>query len=140
MSFFRRPKYKPVEEGWVYSKVQFRLGENQVDEDILRDFIQETKSVICNYINRTYVPEPLGFVFVNMVMDLLKSQALNGALDNDALADIGIGAIAKIEDGDSQLQFRTGSSSANTGAHVADVDSLLYNYTAQLDKYRLTKW
>lgn len=140
MSFFRRPKYEPVSRGWVYSRIQTRLGENALDEDVLRDYIEETESVICNYINRTYVPEPLKFVFMNMVLDLLKSQALNGNIDNDALSDINIGTLSKIEDGDSQLQFRTGSSSANTGVHVGDVDSLLYNYTSQLDKYRLTKW
>lgn len=141
MSFCRRPKYKPVEKGWVYDKIQNRLADNPLEESILKDFIEETESVICNYINRTYVPEPLKFVFVNMTMDLLKSQALNGNIDNDALADIGIGALSSIKDGDSELKFKTSAStSTGTGAHTADVDSLLYNYTQQLDKYRLLKW
>lgn len=140
MSFSRKPKYEKVERGWVYSRIQTRLGENPIEEDVLMDYIEEVESVICNYINRTYVPEPLKFVFMNMTMDLMKSQALSGNLENEQLSEITIGQISKIEDGDSQIQFKTGSSSANTGVHVGDVDSLLYNYTAQLDKYRLIKW
>ncbi len=140
MSFSRRPKYHPVCCHWVYDRVQSRLADNPLEEMVLMDYIEETGYAICNYINRTYVPEPLKFVYVNLVMDLLKSQALNGNIDNDKLADIGVGSLASIKDGDSELKFRTSSSSSNTGAHVADVDSLLYNYTSQLNKYRLTKW
>lgn len=140
MSFCRRPKYKKVELQWVYDRVQSRLADNQLEENVLMDYLEEVETTICNYINRTYVPEPLRFVFVNLTMDLLKSQALNGNIENEQLSEIIIGQISKIEDGDSQIQFKTGSSSANTGVHIGDVDSLLYNYTAQLDKYRLIKW
>lgn len=141
MSFSRRPKYHPVKPCWVYERVQIRLGNNPMEKDSLIDYIEETESVICNYINRTYVPEPLRFVFLNMVMDLLKSQALNGNIENDSLADFGLGSISSIKDGDSEIKFKTSASSnTGTGAHVADVDSLLYNYKEQLDKYRLTKW
>lgn len=141
MSFCRRPKYKKVELEWVYDRVQNRLADNQLEEDILMDYLEEVETTICNYINRTYVPEPLRFVFVNLTMDLLKSQALNGNIENEALEDIGLGALSSIKDGDSELKFKTSASTnTGTGAHVADVDSLLYNYTQQLDKYRLTKW
>lgn len=140
MSFLRRPVYKKVDYDWVYDKIQNRLGDNAMEEDVLRDYIEETGSVICNYINRTYIPEPLKFVFVNMTMDLLKSLAINGDIDNDKLSEINLGRVSKIEDGDSQIQFNTSSSSANSGVHVGDPDSLLYNYTSQLDKYRLLKW
>jgi len=140
VSFCRRPKYKKVELQWVYDRVQSRLADNQLEENVLMDYLEEVETTICNYINRTYVPEPLRFVFVNLTMDLLKSQALNGNIENEQLSEIIIGQISKIEDGDSQIQFKTGSSSANTGVHIGDVDSLLYNYTAQLDKYRLIKW
>lgn len=140
MSFSRKPKYEKAERGWVYSRIQTRLGENPIEEDVLMDYIEEVESVICNYINRTYVPEPLKFVFMNMTMDLMKSQALSGNLENEQLSEITIGQISKIEDGDSQIQFKTSGSSANTGVHVGDVDSLLYNYIGQLDKYRLIKW
>lgn len=140
MSFYRKPKYEKVEYDWVYKRIQERLIEDPIDKDVLMDYIEEVESVICNYINRTYVPEPLKFVFMNMTMDLLKSQAINGIVDNEKLGEITIGQISKIEDGDSQIQFKTSGSSASTGVHVGDVDSLLYNYTNQLDKYRLIKW
>ena len=140
MSFSRRPKYNKVDTIWIYNRIQNRMADNPVEKSVLMDYIEETESVICNYINRTYVPEPLRFVFMNMTLDLLKSQALNGNIENDQLTDISVAQISKIEDGDSQIQFKTASSSAVTGAHVGDVDALLYNYTNQLDKYRLTKW
>lgn len=134
----RRPVYDEVDKDWVRKIITARLQNNPIDEDLLLSFIDETESVITNYINRSYVPMPLKFVFVNMCMDLLKSQAMNGNIDNEQLADTGVGAIASIKDGDSEIKFAT--SKTATGAHVADVDSLLYNYTAQLDKYRLLKW
>lgn len=134
----RKPHYKPVDVDWVYQTIQDRLGEHQIGKILLYNYIEEVQYTICNYINRGYVPEPLKFVVMNMTMDLLKSQALIGNLDNDKLADAGIGVISSIKDGDSELKFST--SKSNTGAHVADVDSLLYNYASQLNKYRLTKW
>lgn len=134
----RRPRYKVACKQWVYEIIQNRLGDNRLGQILLNGYIDETESVICNYINRGYVPEPLKFVFVNMTMDLLKSQALNGNIDNDSLADIGIGSVASIKDGDSELKLAT--SKTHTGAHTADVDSILYNYKAQLDKYRVLKW
>lgn len=141
MSFCRRPKYKKVENEWVYARVQNRLADNQLEQDVLMDYIEEVECAICNYINRTYVPEPLKFVFVNLTMDLLKSQALNGIIDNENLSDISIGSLSSIKDGDSEIKFKTSATTnTGTGAHTADVDSLLYNYTQQLDKYRLLKW
>lgn len=140
MSFSRRPRYQPVKREWVADRIQTRLGDNLMDLDVLMDYVEETEICICNYINRNYVPEPLRFVFVNLVMDLLKSQALNGNIENDLLSDLGPGAVSSIKDGDSEIKFKTSSKNTGTGAHIADIDALLYNYTNQLDKYRLFKW
>lgn len=134
----RRPQYKQVSKEWVYEIVQNRLGDDRIGSALLNSYIEEVGITICNYINRGYVPEPLRFVYVNLVMDLLKSEALNGNVDNEKLADAGMGVLSSIKDGDTELKFA--SSKTKTGAHVADVDSLLYNYTQQLNKYRLTKW
>ena len=134
----RRPIYEEVDKEWVYETIQNRLDDKPLGSALLRSYIDETETVITNYINRSYVPMPLKFVYVNMVMDLLKSEAMNGNIDNDKLADVGIAAVSSITDGDTELKFAT--TKTNTGAHVADVDSLLYNYTIQLDKYRLLKW
>ena len=133
----RRPRYKPVSTDWVQEKVQSRVT-TPIGSAVLKTYIEEVQCSICNYINRGYVPEPLRFVFLNLTIDLLKSQALTGYLDNEALADASIGNISSIKDGDSEIKFAT--SKTNTGAHVADVDSLLYNYQSQLDKYRILKW
>lgn len=133
----RRPVYKKTEKEWVYETVQNKLGDNRLGTIVLYNYIEEVGTSICNYINRDYVPDPLRFVYVNLVMDLLKSEALNGNIDNEHLSDVSTGTIASIKDGDSELKF---SSKANTQAHVGNVDSFLYNYTQQLDKYRLLKW
>lgn len=138
MSDCRYPQYKKVETSWVYETVLNRLGENSIGSALLQSYIEEVETVIMNYINRGYVPMPLRYVFVNMVLDLLKSEAINGNINNDTLADAGIGALASIQDGDTEIKFAT--SKTSTGAHVADVDSLLYNYQLQLNKYRLIKW
>jgi len=134
----RRPHYKEVEKDWVYESIQNRMGDDRIGSAVLYNYIDEVESVICNYINRSYVPEPLKFVFMNLVLDLLKSQALNGQLNNDTLADASIGSYSSIKDGDTELKFAT--SKTNTGSHVADVEALLYNYTIQLNKYRILKW
>lgn len=134
----RRPVYKPVDVVWVTDKIQNKLGADQVGKIRLRDYIEEIQYIICNYINRNYVPEPLKFVVVNMTMDLLKSEALTGNIDNEKLAEAGMGTVSSVKDGDSEIKFAT--TNTLTGAHVADVDSLIFNYKIQLDKYRLLKW
>lgn len=134
----RRPVYKKTEKEWVYESVQNKLGENRIGSVLLYNYIEEVGTSICNYINRDYVPEPLRFVYVNLVMDLLKSEALNGYIENEKLSDVGIGILSSVKDGDSELKFA--SSKTKTGSHTADVDSFLYNYTQQLDKYRILKW
>lgn len=137
----RKPRYKELEHDWVYKTVQNRLGDNQMNPCSLHSYIEQIEYTIKNYINRNYVPEPLKFVVLTMTMDLLKSEALNGFIDNEALSDIGLGSLSSIQDGDSEIKFNTSSSTkTSTGAHVADVDSIIYNYKSQLDKYRLTKW
>lgn len=137
----RRPRYQELEHDWVYRTIQKRLGDNQMNPCSLHSYIEQVEYTIKNYINRNYVPEPLKFVAVTMTMDLLKSEALNGFIDNEALSDIGLGSLSSIKDGDSEIKFKTSASTnTGTGAHVADVDSLIYNYKSQLDKYRLTKW
>lgn len=137
----RKPRYPEVEHDWVYKTIQKRLGNDQMNPCSLHSYIEQVEYTIRNYINRNYIPEPLKFVVVTMTMDLLKSEALNGFIDNEALSDIGLGALSSIKDGDSEIKFKTSASSnTGTGAHMADVDSLIYNYKSQLDKYRLTKW
>ncbi len=134
----RKPYYKSVDSDWVYDQIENRLGANTIGRELLYSYIEETQYCIQNYINRGYVPEPLKFVVVNLTIDLLKSQALNGLIQDDTLGDVGTGAIASIKDGDSEIKFAT--SKTSTGAHVGDVDVLLYNYTIQLNKFRVNKW
>lgn len=134
----RRPIYKKTDKEWIYEVVQNKLGDNRLGTSLLNNYIEEVGTSICNYINRDYVPDPLRFVYVNLVMDLLKSEALNGNIENEKLSDVGIGIFSSIKDGDSELKFA--SSNTKTGSHTADVDSFLYNYTQQLDKYRLLRW
>lgn len=137
----RKPHYKEVEHEWVFNTIQKRLSDEPMDSCSLHCYIEQVEYTICNYINRNYVPEPLKFVVVSMTMDLLKSEALNGFLDNEALSDIGLGAVSSIKDGDSEIKFKTSSTTnTGTGAHVGDVDSLIFNYKSQLDKYRLFRW
>lgn len=136
----RKPRYKEIDIHWVHETIQARLKDDQMNPCQLYSYIEQVIYTVCNYINRPYVPEPLKFVVLNMTLDLLKSEALNGFVDNELLGDVGLGSLTKIEDGDSQLQFRTGGSSGATGVHTANPEDLLYNYRTQLDKYRLTKW
>ena len=134
----RKPRYKELDHNWVYEHLQRKLGDNQMNPCDLHCYIEQIEYSVLNYINRSYIPEPLKFVVLSMTMDLLKSESLNGFIDNEALSDIGVGSISSIKDGDSEIKFKTSSSgNSGTGAHVADVDSITYNYKSQLDKYRL---
>lgn len=137
----RRPRYPKVEPTDIYNLIQQRLNDVSLEYNTLQTYIEEIQFNICNYINRGYVPEPLKFVWLNMTLDLLKSEAMNGVIENDKLGDVSIGALASIKDGDTELKLATSSSSKNSvGAHVGDVDSLIYNYKTQLDKFRVNKW
>ena len=59
----RRPVYDEVDKSWVYETIQNRLGDKPIGSALLNSFIDETESVITNYINRSY--EKLG-EFINL--------------------------------------------------------------------------
>lgn len=132
----RLPHYEKIDVDWVLTVLKGRIAD--INDATLLEYIYETLQAIANYINRGYVPQDLKYTVVNMTMDLLKSNAIDGIIQGSSLGDIQMGALASIKDGDSELKFSTTKN--HIGSHVADVDSILYNYKSQLDKFRSNSW
>lgn len=91
--------------------------------------VAEVGQLITSYINRPSVPPELKFVQANMVLDLL----VGGESLNDLDAQR---TVTSIKEGDVQVNF--GSAKMTIGESATQ--SLLHNYTAQLNKYRKFGW
>lgn len=105
-------------------------GLEMTDDDI-RLAAEETEQVIINYCNISKVPEALRFTWANMAVDVLKS------LNADQTGEAANGGPSSLNMGDTSLSFSSGTSA--TG-HTVNLDDLINNYRAQLQKFRRIKW
>ena len=105
-------------------------GLEMTDDDIMLA-AEETEQVIINYCNIRKVPEALRFTWANMAVDVLKS------LNADQTGEAANGGPSSINMGDTSLSFSSGKS---TTGHTVNLDDLINNYRAQLQRFRRIKW
>lgn len=103
--------------------------------------VGEVEQVIKNYCNIDEIPEALNYTWANMAVDLIKynyesSLPASGDLETDA-ADV-----SSIKVGDTQIQLGggRGSRAKILNSHRADLDSIIMNNKAQLNKFRRMVW
>ena len=130
----------PIDIDVVVQIIYSKVPSISTLEYLIKERIDEVCQCIKTYCNRDDIPACLKYVVANMSIDLLKSEALNGQLDDPALSAVSIGSILSIKDGDSETKFKSPKTAGGTGSHVADVDSVLFNYKALLNKYRIARW
>lgn len=124
----------------ILELVKLKLKNDSISDTEINYAIEEIVQVVSNYCNLDIdkIPKALQFTVANMVVDLVKSQNLNSLDPSDIQNNVGIGSIASVKSGDTEIKFtRNGN---GTGAHVSDVDSVTMNYKAQLNKFRRIKW
>lgn len=121
--------------------VALKITNNSITELDQLLAIGEVEQVIKNYCNIDEIPEALNYIWANMAVDLIKysyesSLPVSGDLEADA-ADV-----SSIKVGDTQIQLGGGKGARSKilNSHRADLDSIIMNNKAQLNKFRRMVW
>lgn len=130
----------------VLEIVQMKINDDLILEEDMFLAVDEVGQVIKNYCNISTVPDELKYTWANMAVDLLLYTRVSQA-DYDTSGDnetIGINDIQKIELGDTELWLgntsRTSKTSKALDSHSANLDKIVMEYKAQLQKFRRMVW
>lgn len=142
--------FEPVDKKLVKQIVQTKLGVDSPSDALLDINIDEIEQAILNYCNIDVVPKQLMYTFANMVCDIntYDSQVVkdNTPATEETSGDIEIPAsgINSVRVGNTTVTFGSGSDTSIRNralrSHEADLDSLILNYKAQLNKFRRMVW
>ena len=128
-------KWQKINETDILQKLKMLLGVTGEDKDTLLQFaLDDTKMIILNYCNLTYVPKGLETVWLKMALEFYNSSgASNGSISVGANAS---GNISSISEGDTSVSFDTSSSGGSTSSQTSTTDGLINNYIVQLNQFR----
>lgn len=129
--------------------IKAKLGIDTPSETLLNYNIDEIEQTIKNYCNLDYVPKELTYTFVNMVCDLntYDSQVVqDNTPSEDGNEDISISSsgVNSVRVGNTTISFGSGSDTSTRNralrSHQANLDQLVLDYKAQLNKFRKMVW
>lgn len=110
----------------VFQLVRAKLPAGSIPEDTeLAMYVAEVGQTILTYCNRSDMPAELVFLQANMVVDYINGQ--NRSKDPEAQA-----ALKSVKEGDVQVTFEAVKASTRESL----TDSVLFNHTAQLNRFR----
>ena len=144
-------KFEPVDKKMVKQIVKTKLGVDSPSDALLDINIDEIEQAILNYCNIEVVPKQLMYTFANMVCDIntydsqiVKDNTPDYFGDNNADIEIPASGINSVRVGNTTVTFGSGSDTSVRNralrSHEADLDSLILNYKAQLNKFRRMVW
>lgn len=124
----------------VLEIVRSKLNNNEIADFDIIIAIEEVAEVIKNYCNITDIPEGLKYTWANMATDLVRYQ---NALDNAGHSpQFNTDDVSTLKIGDTQIGLG-GNESANSkllAGHKINLDDIILNYKAQLQRYRRMVW
>lgn len=145
-----KTNFEPVDKNMVKQIVKTKLGVDSPSDALLDINIDEIEQAILNYCNIDVVPKQLMYTFANMVCDIntYDSQVVkdNTPATEESEGDIEIpsSGINSVRVGNTTVTFGSGSDTSVRNralrSHEADLDSLILNYKAQLNKFRRMVW
>ena len=130
----------------INSIVSTKLKGLTPDTDVMNLCIAEAKQYILDYCNISVIPEALNFTCANIAVDLYKYQTeINKDTSQMSLEDaVDPSNIASIKEGDTTITLGVAKNATNISArgvtlssHTPDLDKIVMNYTAILQKYRI---
>lgn len=131
----------------VYIILAQRIDTSKLRNDFIRTCYEEICQSIQNYINRPYVPCELRYIVCQLLVDLMNyyEELMVDTTDPDYEPPINYDNVSDIKVGDTQVKL---GGSTSTGvdttsdrgralnSHIPNLDSMVFNYAAQLNKYR----
>ena len=128
-------QFKKIDETTILSRLKALLGITGEDKDMLLQFaLDDTKMMILNYCNLSYIPKGLEIVWLKMTIEFYNSSGLSmGNINVGANAS---GKVSSISEGDTSVSFDTSNSNGSSSAQTSTTDGLINNYIIQLNQYR----
>ena len=109
------------------------------DDDIL-SALKEVEQEIKNYCRIPSVPEALKYTWCNMSIDLLLYNHEVNTTPDDVLEAFDPSDVSSIRVGDTTIslgdKYRNNSRSRTLQSHNANLDDIITNFRAQLNRYR----
>ncbi|WP_019123696.1 hypothetical protein [Brevibacillus massiliensis] len=117
-------------------KLRLSLADDKNDAIVL-SYIVEIGHRIRHYCNITGIPDALLYVWASMVVDALRVDLPNV----DEIADsIGVSAGANVKVGDTSVSGGSGSGGGLTNTAKSVIDKIVFDYRADLHRYRRLVW
>lgn len=126
----------------VFEIVNAKLNNDAITELDIHMAIDEVGEEIKNYCNIDEIPNGLKYTWANMAIDLAKYQfEANNPVD-DILDAIDATDVSTLKIGDTQIALGGNNSERATAlkSHKPNLDQILMNYKAQLNRYRRMVW
>jgi hypothetical protein len=122
-----------AESAAVLSIVKLRLGLTDEWDALVSSYVQEIGQRILHYTNLSEVPNALEHTWASMVIDALRIEQpkLPGIEETS-------GAGEEITVGDTSTKPAQGSGLTNTSKTV--IDTVVFNYRTDLNRYRKLRW
>lgn len=109
------------------------------DDDILMSVL-EVEQAILNYCQIPRVPPQLNFVWANMTVDLCLFQLEVNNTPEDPLDGLDVSDLSSVKIGDTSLyigdKYRSNARSRTLQSHNANLDQIVMNHQAQLNRFR----
>ena len=106
-----------------------KLSNITLPREQINAYVDEIAQSIMTYCNRNDIPNELKFVHANMVIDLITQDQRKISESDNLFAKT-------IKEGDVQITFESNRISTSEVA----TQSIIFNYTAQLNKFRKLRW
>jgi hypothetical protein len=113
-----------------------KLGDN-TNPALCKLATEEVEQAIKNYCNIDKVPDELKFVWANMAIDLIRYEK---AVKGNDTEDISIADVASISMGDTSINLGGGGANSAKKSHIPNLDQIVMNNKAQLNRYRRMVW
>jgi len=126
----------------VFEIVSAKLNNEAITELDINMAIDEVGEEIKNYCNIDIIPDGLRYTWANMAIDLAKYQyEVNNPVD-DILDALDATDVSTLKIGDTQIALGGNNSERATAlkSHKPNLDQILMNYKAQLNRYRRMVW
>ena len=126
----------------VFEIVSAKLNNEAITELDINMAIDEVGEEIKNYCNIDIIPDGLRYTWANMAIDLAKYQyEVNNPVDDilDALDATDVSTL-KIGDTNIALGGNNSERAKALKSHRPNLDQIILNYKAQLNRYRRMVW
>ena len=119
-------------EIWPIVKLRLQLADDKL-QPLIESYIEEIGNRILHYCNVPSVPHGLKLVWASMVIDAVRVDLPNVDEIAQTVADGG-----NVKIGDTSVS--TGQGAGITNVSKSSIDTVVFNYRVDLNRYRKLRW